>query len=125
MNFGEGYEGSKRKPMARPYGVALLIAGVDENGPQLYQTDPSGTYFQWQARAIGSGGDTAMQTIKENYHQNMSLDDAQKLVLQTLKQVMEEKITTDNVEMCVIPKATMQLEFKSNEYITGVLAGLN
>ncbi len=45
MNFGEGYEGSKRKPMARPYGVALLIAGVDENGPQLYQTDPSGTYF--------------------------------------------------------------------------------
>lgn len=66
-----------------------------------------------------------MQTIKENYHQNMSLDDAQKLVLQTLKQVMEEKITTDNVEMCVIPKTTMQLEFKSSEYITGVLAGLN
>ena len=66
-----------------------------------------------------------MQTIKENYHQNMSLDDAQKLVLQTLKQVMEEKITTDNVEMCVIPKATMQIEFKSSEYITGVLAGLN
>jgi 20S proteasome subunit alpha 5 len=36
INFGEGYEGSKRKPMARPYGVALLIAGVDEKGPQLY-----------------------------------------------------------------------------------------
>jgi len=36
MNFGEGYEGSKRKPMARPFGVALLIAGVDETGPKLY-----------------------------------------------------------------------------------------
>ena len=36
MNFGEGYEGSKRKPMARPFGVALLIAGVDEDGPQLF-----------------------------------------------------------------------------------------
>ena len=45
INFGEGYEGSKKKPMARPYGVAILIAGVDENGPQLYQTDPSGTYL--------------------------------------------------------------------------------
>ena len=33
INFGEGYEGSNRKPMARPYGVALLIAGVDEKGP--------------------------------------------------------------------------------------------
>jgi len=65
INFGEGYEGQKRKPMARPYGVALLIAGVDENGPQLYQTDPSGTFLQWQARAIGSGGETAMTHIKE------------------------------------------------------------
>lgn len=81
MNFGEGYEGSKRKPMARPFGVALLIAGVDENGPQLFQTDPSGTYFEWKARAIGSGGDTAMTTIKENYHQNMTLAEAEKLVL--------------------------------------------
>ena len=45
MNFGECYECSKRKPMARPFGVALLLAGVDDNGPQLYQTDPSGTYF--------------------------------------------------------------------------------
>ena len=47
INFGEGYEGSKRKPMARPYGVALLIGGVDERGPQLYATDPSGTYTEW------------------------------------------------------------------------------
>jgi 20S proteasome subunit alpha 5 len=46
INFGEGYEG-KKKPMARPYGVALLIAGVDERGPQLFQTDPSGTFLQW------------------------------------------------------------------------------
>ena len=36
INFGEGYEGQKRKPMARPYGVALLVAGVDEKGPQLF-----------------------------------------------------------------------------------------
>ena len=81
INFGEGYEGSKRKPMARPYGVALLIAGVDERGPQLYQTDPSGTYLSWQARAIGSGGETAMTFIKEAYHSNMTLKEAEKLTL--------------------------------------------
>jgi len=34
INFGEGYEGQHKKPMARPYGVALLIAGVDQHkGP--------------------------------------------------------------------------------------------
>ena len=125
MNFGEGYEGSKRKPMARPFGVALLIAGVDSTGPKLYQTDPSGTYFEWQARAIGSGGDTAMTTLKEHYHQNMTLAEAEKLVLQTLKQVMEEKISTDNVEVCTIRADTKRVEYKSTEFIQGILAQLS
>lgn len=124
MNFGEGYEGSKRKPMARPYGVALLIGGVDENGPQLYQTDPSGTYFQWQARAIGSGGDTAMSTLKENYHTNMSLKEAETLVLKTLKQVMEEKISTDTAEVCVIRADTKKLELKTADEINQILSTL-
>lgn len=37
----------------RPFGVSLLMAGYDENGPQLYQVDPSGSYFAWKASAIG------------------------------------------------------------------------
>jgi 20S proteasome alpha/beta subunit len=36
----------------RPFGVSLLMAGYDDNGPQLYQIDPSGSYFAWKA----SGG---------------------------------------------------------------------
>jgi 20S proteasome alpha/beta subunit len=35
----------------RPFGVSLLLAGYDDNGPQLYQIDPSGSYFAWQVRA--------------------------------------------------------------------------
>jgi len=37
----------------RPFGVSLMMAGYDDNGPQLYQIDPSGTYFAWKASAIG------------------------------------------------------------------------
>lgn len=48
MGFGEG-------SMARPFGVALLVGGVDASGPVLYHTDPSGTYSQFQAKAIGAG----------------------------------------------------------------------
>ncbi len=124
INFGEGYEGQKRKPMARPYGVALLIAGVDENGPQLYQTDPSGTFLQWQARAIGSGGETAMTYIKEQYHSNMTLAEAEKLVLATLKSVMEEKIGKENIELAVVRTDTRQLETRNADYVEGILRTL-
>ena len=124
INFGEGYEGQKRKPMARPYGVALLIAGVDERGPQLFQTDPSGTFLQWQARAIGSGGETAMTFIKEQYHSNMTLVEAERLVLQALKNVMEEKITKENVEVSIVRTDTRMLENRTQAYIDSILGSL-
>jgi len=33
LNFGEGDTTTKKKPMARPFGVAMLIGGIDKNGP--------------------------------------------------------------------------------------------
>merc|ERR1711920_1021023 len=125
INFGEGYEDSKkRKPMARPYGVALLIGGVDENGPQLYQTDPSGTYTQWQADAIGSGHETSMTYLKEQYHQNLSIEEAQKMIMQSLKNVMEEGISKDNVEMVVIKSETRKIEKITPDAIGAIIATL-
>ena len=38
----------------RPFGVSLLVAGMDGDGvPRLFQVDPSGAYFGWKATAIG------------------------------------------------------------------------
>ena len=125
MNFGEGYEGSKRKPMARPYGVALLIAGVDDNGPQLYQTDPSGTFCEWQAVAIGSGQETSMTTLKEQYHASMSLVEAEKMVAQVLKANMEEKICKDNVEIMVVKTETRRWERRSTEELERIITTLS
>ena len=115
INFGEGYEGSKRKPMARPYGVALLIGGVDDKGPQLYSTDPSGTYSQWQENAIGSGQETALSTLKEQYHGQMTIDEAEKMILQVLKNVMEDPISKDNVEVTIIRSETRKIEIRTPE----------
>lgn len=125
INFGEGYEGDKRKPMARPYGVALLIGGCDERGPQLYQTDPSGTYTEWQADAIGSGHETAMSTLKEQYHASMSLEEAEKMILQTLKNVMEDPISKDNVEVTVIRSETRTLENRTPTQLDAVIQTLS
>lgn len=54
--------------MSRPFGVAMLFAGIDEKGPQLYHMDPSGTFIQFDAKAIGSGSEGAQQNLEEVYH---------------------------------------------------------
>lgn len=67
LNFGEGDSTSKKKPMSRPYGVALLIAGIDENGPCIYHTDPSGTMVQYEAKGIGAADEGLQTLLHEQY----------------------------------------------------------
>lgn len=66
IDFGEN-DKRRQRAMARPYGVSLLVAGIDENGPALYQTDPSGHYMEWSARAIGPATESAQASLKDNY----------------------------------------------------------
>ena len=99
LAFGEGDEDA----MSRPFGVALLIAGWDEEqGPMLYHTDPSGTFVKFTAQAIGSGSEGAQTALQEEYTEALTLAEAEVLALKTLKQVMEEKVTSTNVDIAVV-----------------------
>ncbi|CAF9931579.1 MAG: proteasome component pup2 [Gomphillus americanus] len=98
LRFGEGADGEE-SIMSRPFGVALLIAGVDEDGPQLYHAEPSGTFYRYDAKAIGSGSEGAQAELQNEYHKSLTLAEAETLVLKTLKQVMEEKLDAKNVQL--------------------------
>lgn len=77
-----------------------MFAGIDEKGPQLFHMDPSGTFIQYDAKAIGSGSEGAQQALQDVYHKSMTLKEACKQALTILKQVMEEKLNETNVEVC-------------------------
>ena len=51
----------------RPYGVGLLVAGVDRTGPHLFQTDPSGNYFEFRAMAMGARSQSAKTYLERNF----------------------------------------------------------
>lgn len=100
LSFGEGSDGDRKKRMSRPFGVALLLAGYDTlNGCQLFFSDPSGTFVRYKAKAIGAGSEGAQSNLEESYSLTMTLEETEVLALTTLKQVMEEKISTDNIEL--------------------------
>merc|ERR1712168_1478919 len=95
--------------MSRPFGVAMLFAGADGGGPQLFHMDPSGTYLQFDAKAIGSGSEGAQQSLQEAYHKSITLKEATKSAFTILKQVMEEKLNETNVEAARVTKEGFQL----------------
>ncbi len=101
LGFGESQKRDERK-MSRPFGVALLLAGCDSKGPQLYFSDPSGTYLQYKAKAIGAGSEGAQATLQDKYRDDMTLQEAEVLACEILKQVMEEKISSINIEVASV-----------------------
>ena len=64
-----------------------VLDRIDENGPQLFHMDPSGTYLQFDAKAIGSGSEGAQQSLQEQYHKSITLKEATKTAFTILKQV--------------------------------------
>lgn len=54
--------------------MSLLVAGYDSQGPQLYQVDPSGSYFAWKASAIGKNMTNAKTFLEKRYSDEMELE---------------------------------------------------
>uniref|UniRef100_A0A3Q7IB13 Proteasome alpha-type subunits domain-containing protein n=1 Tax=Solanum lycopersicum TaxID=4081 RepID=A0A3Q7IB13_SOLLC len=108
----------------RPFGVSLLVAGYDDKGPQLYQVDPSGSYFSWKASAMGKNVSNAKTFLEKSqsevafmftgefllafkidiqvsarYTEELELDDAVHTAILTLKEGTAEKTNIPWTEM--------------------------
>merc|ERR1712168_326489 len=87
----------------RPFGLSALIVGFDYDGtPRLYQTDPSGTYHEWKANAIGRSAKTVREYLKKGYTDEVSEKDDEciKLALRALLEVVQSG--GKNVELAVL-----------------------
>jgi 20S proteasome subunit alpha 2 len=87
----------------RPFGLSLMIAGVDDiGGPQLFQVDPSGSFFGWKASAIGRNFANAKTFLEKRYNEDMEIEDAIHTAILTLKEGFEGQIDETNIEIGVI-----------------------
>lgn len=85
----------------RPFGVSLLIAGVDD-APRLFEAEPSGAMTAYKADAIGGNKKEADDILEKSYKDDMSLDEAIELGIEVLRRTHEEKLLPENVEITYI-----------------------
>ncbi|MBR3410676.1 MAG: archaeal proteasome endopeptidase complex subunit alpha [Candidatus Methanomethylophilaceae archaeon] len=86
---------------ARPFGTALLVAGSDDLGVHLFETDPSGALIAFKATCIGIGRNAAIEVLEKDYEDDMEYEEAMKLGLKTLKAAIEEEPKAECVEIGV------------------------
>lgn len=86
----------------RPFGVSLLIVGVDDFGPQLWETDPSGALIGYKAGCIGVKREDVIKVLEEEYVSGMNMVKTLSLGWKILSDVTEHEIKTSIVEVCVV-----------------------
>ncbi len=85
----------------RPFGVAVLVIGVDEEGPRLYETDPTGIFFQYLATTIGEYETEIDEILHKEYSESISMADGMKLCVKALKTIVED-FTADRIDAAYI-----------------------
>ena len=106
---------------ARPFGVALIIGGIEDGEPRLFETDPSGTSSEWQALAIGSGRNETIDYLEENYQESMDLDGGIGLALETLAQSVDDGLTAEGIGVATIDVETERFRELTNDEIDSYL----
>jgi proteasome alpha subunit len=109
----------------RPFGVSLLIAGVDEDGMKLFETDPTGIYFQYKATAIGEGEIEVKAILTKEYKETMSVEDGLRLAISALKKVVTDGFEADRIDAVYITLDKKNFEKVPKDKIIKVLASLD
>jgi len=89
----------------RPFGVSLLIAGVDDRA-RLYETDPTGIYFEYKATVIGEGEPKIKPLLHSEYKDGMSKEDALALAVKALKSVLDKDFSTERVDAAFVDESS-------------------
>jgi proteasome alpha subunit len=108
----------------RPFGVSIIFAGVDKTGSRVFGTHPSGTYRGYKATALGAGRETVLALFKEEYKEDMTLEQAEKLAVKCLTKALEARQLPPRIKVAVIPTETKKLEMLPDEAVDGIIKQL-
>jgi len=108
----------------RPFGVSLIFGGVDKTGSHVFGTHPSGTYRGYKATALGAGRETVLAILKDEYRENLSLEENTKLTVKCLVKALEARQLPPRIKIAVIPTETKQLQMLAEEKIESYIKEL-
>lgn len=87
---------------ARPFGVSLMVAGINNKRPELFTSDTTGNYLAYYSNSIGESDDKIKEKLREKYTSSLNIKDGVKLALEIFKEVDEKKSNLSKFELCYI-----------------------
>lgn len=86
----------------RPFGVSLLVAGIDNGAPKLFETDPTGIFFQYKASVIGEAETEIEEALHKEYSTDLTIEDGLKLAIRLLAKALGDEFNEDRIDAAFI-----------------------
>jgi proteasome alpha subunit len=101
----------------RPFGVSIIFGGVDKTGEHIYATDPSGSYRSYKAVTIGVGREAVEDVLKEEYREDLTLEESIKLAVKCLVKSTQARGEQPLIKIAVVPSATKKFRSLPKEEV--------
>jgi proteasome beta subunit len=83
----------------------VLIGGMDETGPHVFQIDPFGTITEEKMVATGSGSPIAYGVLEDQYKQDASVKDTVGIIVKAVESAMKRDAASgDSFDVTIIDK---------------------
>ena len=102
---------------ARPFGVSMMVAGINNKKPELFVSDITGNYFSYYANAIGENDDKIKEELREKYKQTLTIKQGVKLALEIFEKIQGSKFNLKKFELAYINKEESKLKKLEGENI--------
>jgi len=83
---------------ARPYGVAVLLGGVNKGRVHLYTSDVTGNFFSYKANAIGENDEKIKEILRKEFKEEMTIEEGIKFALKIYKDLFEKNFDIERFD---------------------------
>jgi proteasome alpha subunit len=99
----------------RPFGVSFLIGGIDQEGINLFETDPSGAYKKYRAGAIGEGKVQIEDIFEKKYKDGLDLKKALNLIFESIEKGLKREVKDMLLEIVVISNKNKLIKYTEED----------
>ncbi|MFA5992111.1 MAG: archaeal proteasome endopeptidase complex subunit alpha [Candidatus Pacearchaeota archaeon] len=89
---------------ARPFGVAILVAGIDRETPKIFSSDITGNYFSYKAMSIGENDEKIKEILRMKLEKMPNINGGIKLALDIFKEILGKNFELSRFDVAYVDK---------------------
>lgn len=106
-----------------PLATQVLVGGVDDSGPHVYNIDPYGSLTEEKMTSTGSGSPVALGVLEDKFKEGKSIDEILPIIARAVNAAMKRDVASGNSYNIIVISETGYKELTDEEKAKLLKAG--